>query len=275
MTRTIEARMIVGVPLSPDTFDNCRSHYARERGCKDPRNGKVGGKHLGHDQWAAEGTPILAPCDGTMRYISTAGDYGNWGKFQSHKTKKGIWIAHCRDRLKLDDYRKSQEIGKVGTTGTQSTGPHCHSELHPDALNFNSVENIYPELLAASQPKPKEEDLNEAETRKVAREEFLALLKDGNPITGVARMIVLNPTDPTQGYKLDLWGAIHQIGDVPPLVGPDLKHCACALGLVITRWGPSPQGYVLDSWGACHPVGGAPSLKDKGHWGSGTIAEGD
>lgn len=147
--RTIEALLVPSVPLAPDTYLNCRDHYARQRGCIDPRNGKVGGRHLGHDQWASEGTPILAPCDGTMRYISTAGDYGNYGKFQSSKTKKGLWIAHCRDRLRLGDFSKGQEIGKVGTTGTQSTGPHCHSELHPIWDDFNSVENIYPELKAA------------------------------------------------------------------------------------------------------------------------------
>lgn len=147
--RTLEALLVPSVPLAPDTYGNCRDHYARQRGCVDPRNGRVGGRHLGHDQWAKEGTPILAPCDGTMRYVSSAGDYGNWGKFQSHKTRKGIWIAHCRDRLRLGDFKKGQEIGKVGTTGTQSTGPHCHSELHPIWDDFNSVENIYPELLAA------------------------------------------------------------------------------------------------------------------------------
>lgn len=262
--RTIEAPMIVGVALAPDTYDNCRSHYARKRGCRDPRNGKVGGKHLGHDQWAPEGKPILAPCDGTMRYISTAGDYGNFGKFQSHKTKKGIWIAHCRDRLKPGDYRKGQEMGKVGSTGTQSTGPHCHSELHPDALNFNSVENIYPELLAAS--KPEEEDLNEAETRKIAREEFEALLKNGNPTTGVVRDMVLNPSNPTQGYVLDFWGGIHSVGGAPRAQGgPNLSWAANAKELVITEWS-TPKGYVVDSWGGAHPFGGAPHLSDGPYW---------
>lgn len=149
MVVTIETFLVPGVALPPEDYDRCRNHYARERGCRDPRNGQVGGKHLSQDIWALEGTPIVAPCDGNMRYISTAGDYGNWGKFQSHRTGKGIWIAHCRDRLKTGEFKRGQEIGKVGTTGTQSTGPHCHAELHPVWNDFNSVERIWPELQAA------------------------------------------------------------------------------------------------------------------------------
>lgn len=151
MTRTIDLFPLppeFGAGLEED-FDRCRTHYARARGCRDPRNGQVGGKHYGQDIWAPEGTPIYAPCDGTMRYISSAGDYGNWGKFQSAKTEKGIWFAHCRDRLKIGDYAEGEIIGRVGSTGTQSTGPHSHEELHPIWDDFNSVERIYPELIAA------------------------------------------------------------------------------------------------------------------------------
>jgi len=77
---------------------------------------------------------------------------------------------------------------------------------------------------------------------------------------GFAVDVVLNPTNPAQGYELDRFGAIHPIGGAPRATGgPSWAGSDVARRIVVTAWA-TPKGYVLDLLGAMHPFVGAPAL---------------
>jgi len=61
-------------------------------------------------------------------------------------------------------------------------------------------------------------------------------------------------------YLLTGDGAIHSVGDAPPLAAPMFDTDA-AIDLEILPW-MEPAGYVLDRFGGVHPVGGAPFRGD-------------
>lgn len=88
--------------------------------------------------------------------------------------------------------------------------------------------------------------------------------------TPVVRRLVINPSNPAQGYTLDASGGIHAFGgakQVPPGSGAyyDQAHGA-AMDLVIVDW-DEPSGYTLDCKGVVHPFGpGLTKPADAAYW---------
>lgn len=115
----------------------------------DPRSG--GRSHQGNDLFAAEGTPLLAVDDGTVRY--TTDPLG--GNVIYLKALDGVtyYYAHL-SRFEGGDrsVRAGELIGYLGKTGNAATTePHLHFEVHPPG----TVTNPYQLLkLAAIQQKP-------------------------------------------------------------------------------------------------------------------------
>jgi murein DD-endopeptidase MepM/ murein hydrolase activator NlpD len=94
------------------------------------RSKKRGGDHVhqGNDIYAAEGTPIVAPFDGTA--VDVTNDLGGnavnvYGEFGY------VYNAHLSEFGQLGPVEKGDVIGYVGATGNAG-GPHDHFEWHPD-----------------------------------------------------------------------------------------------------------------------------------------------
>ncbi len=88
--------------------------------------------HHGHDLAAAEGTPVRAAADGTVRFAGRRGSYGNV-VIVAHSDGTETRYAHCRDLdVKAGDVvTAGQSIASVGNTG-RSTGAHLHYEVRRD-----------------------------------------------------------------------------------------------------------------------------------------------
>lgn len=86
--------------------------------------------HSGVDIAANAGTPVLAPADGTVAYVSFA-ETNDWSKVFGNSVilDHGDCLtlyAHLRDHPTVSDVVKAGDvIGLVGSTG-QSSGPHLH-----------------------------------------------------------------------------------------------------------------------------------------------------
>lgn len=88
---------------------------------------------------------------------------------------------------------------------------------------------------------------------------------------GMAVDVIFNPSDPTSGYTLDRWGAVHNFGNAPAVFasaywpGQDV-----ARRVVVVDWAKA-SGYVMDLDGGLHPFGGAPRVKGNPYWKGGVI----
>ncbi|HJS26635.1 MAG TPA: peptidoglycan DD-metalloendopeptidase family protein [Actinomycetota bacterium] len=94
------------------------------------RSKQRGGDHVhqGNDIYAATGTPIVAPFDGTA--VDSTNDLGGiavsvYGEFGY------VYNAHLSLLGELGLVEKGDVIGYVGATGNAG-GPHDHFEWHPD-----------------------------------------------------------------------------------------------------------------------------------------------
>ena len=100
----------------------------------EARPGPIPALHPGIDIVAAMGTPLRAPVDGVLTYdltdptgygldgIVTAPDHTFYRMAHMSATVKGLATGSA--------VAQGQVIGFVGSTGN-STGPHCHFEVHP------------------------------------------------------------------------------------------------------------------------------------------------
>jgi murein DD-endopeptidase MepM/ murein hydrolase activator NlpD len=101
---------------------------------------KVRRFHKGIDFTADQGTAIQATGDGTI----VKADYDNgYGKCVviSHGYGYQTLYGHMSriDVKEGDKVKKGQRIGLIGSTG-QSTGPHCHYEVHLNGNVINPVQ---------------------------------------------------------------------------------------------------------------------------------------
>ena len=85
--------------------------------------------HLGLDLAAAEGTPVYAAADGTVRWSGLGQSYGNYLRIL-HEGGDETLYAHMQYLFVHPGQRvtQGQVIGTVGQTG-DVTGPHLHFEL--------------------------------------------------------------------------------------------------------------------------------------------------
>jgi len=89
--------------------------------------------HTGLDFAAAEGTPLVAVAQGTITETAYDGAYGNKTVLTLEDGTE-IWYCHQSSQAVSvgDVVAPGETIGAVGSTGN-TTGPHLHLEVHPDA----------------------------------------------------------------------------------------------------------------------------------------------
>lgn len=103
-----------------------------------PASGKItsgfgarwGRNHNGIDIGAPTGTPVYASDDGVVTCSEYKNSFGNLVKID-HQNGYETYYAHNSELLVKpgDVVKKGDLIAKVGSTGN-STGPHCHFEIH-------------------------------------------------------------------------------------------------------------------------------------------------
>lgn len=98
--------------------------------------------HKGLDIAARMGTPIYAPCKGTVVFSGVENGYGNTVVMQ-HGAGLTTRYAHMqRSAVKEGDVlRQGEIIGYVGNTG-RSSGPHLHYEVKLNGVNVNPMRYI-------------------------------------------------------------------------------------------------------------------------------------
>lgn len=104
------------------------------------RDSPVNGKnefHLALDIGAAEGTEIGAFAAGTVEYIGTSDEFGNYLKIR-HENNVSSFYAHCSKLLvhKGDEVACGQAVALVGHTGN-ATGSHLHLTIEKDDIRLD------------------------------------------------------------------------------------------------------------------------------------------
>ena len=90
--------------------------------------------HQGVDLFAASGTPLRAPFDGTLKY--TDGAVGGLAAYVTQSDGTFAYMAHMSavapGKANGQAVRQGELVGYVGDSGDAKGGaPHCHFELHP------------------------------------------------------------------------------------------------------------------------------------------------
>jgi hypothetical protein len=110
----------------------------------------VAGSHLGNDIFAARGTPVVAPVDGTISYSFTDSTGGNvvyvvddcgWWYYHAHldSVASGLYIGQR--------VAAGTQIGALGNTGSAAgTSPHLHFSIYPGS--YSQAVNPFPYLSA-------------------------------------------------------------------------------------------------------------------------------
>lgn len=93
--------------------------------------------HLALDIGAEEGTEIGAFAAGTVEYIGTSDEFGNYLKI-NHENNVSTFYAHCSKLLvhKGDKVDCGQTVALVGQTGNV-TGPHLHLTIEKDNIRLD------------------------------------------------------------------------------------------------------------------------------------------
>jgi len=102
----------------------------------DPENG-----HLGIDYLVKNGSPVLAPADGTIIFSDYTTENGNTLIIQ-HKNNYLTIFKHCSALLKTARTNVSQGevVALSGNTGTNTSGSHLHFEIWKNAKPINPKE---------------------------------------------------------------------------------------------------------------------------------------
>jgi len=97
-------------------------------GIRNPTVATVPKYHTGIDIARVTGTVIIASMEGTVKLVSSEGDYGNHVKITNGEIS--TLYAHCsKIYVKQGEYIfQGQQIAEVGATGNV-TGPHLHFEI--------------------------------------------------------------------------------------------------------------------------------------------------
>ncbi len=92
--------------------------------------------HKGLDMFAASGTPVRAPFDGTLRLSN--GAVGGLAAYVTMSDGTGTYVylahmsAYASDKSSGQQVRQGDVVGFVGDTGNARGGaPHVHLQLHP------------------------------------------------------------------------------------------------------------------------------------------------
>lgn len=104
------------------------------------RDSPINGKnefHLALDIGAEEGSEIGAFAAGTVEYIGTSDEFGNYLKI-NHENNVSSFYAHCSKLLvhKGDQVACGQTVALVGHTGN-ATGSHLHLTIEKDNIRLD------------------------------------------------------------------------------------------------------------------------------------------
>jgi len=104
------------------------------------RDSPINGKnefHLALDIGAEEGAEIGAFAAGTVEYIGTSDEFGNYLKIR-HENNVSSFYAHCSKLLvhKGDEVSCGQTVALVGHTGN-ATGSHLHLTIEKDNIRLD------------------------------------------------------------------------------------------------------------------------------------------
>jgi len=146
MDRIIKEKKIIGAALKAWTEAHdisftfelpVQGRFSSPFGLRRYFNGQARRPHSGLDIAAPEGTPILAPAEGT---IINTGDYFFNGNTVFIDHGQGLITMYCHlNRISVkagDTVKRGDSIGEVGMTG-RVTGPHLHWSV---SLNNARVE---------------------------------------------------------------------------------------------------------------------------------------
>ncbi|MCH8485373.1 MAG: M23 family metallopeptidase [Candidatus Cyclonatronum sp.] len=99
--------------------------------------------HTGIDIAAAEGTVIRTFADGVILFSAFTVQYGNVIIIQHTNGFASIY-KHCKSlaRQKGDFVKRGDIIGRVGSSGLLTTGPHLHFELWRNGVALNPSESF-------------------------------------------------------------------------------------------------------------------------------------
>lgn len=114
------------------------------------------GKHLGTDYATAVGTPVYAPCPGTITSTAWSSSVGHTIELREDGSGRIHRLLHLNgDVVAVGQHVvEGQHIGYSGQTGTNITGPHLHWDVRAAGTTWNSsFTNYYdPEALVSSVP---------------------------------------------------------------------------------------------------------------------------
>jgi murein DD-endopeptidase MepM/ murein hydrolase activator NlpD len=121
------------LPLRPGTFVLSQRFGVR--------NGRDANGHPGIDLAAPLETPIYAASEGDVLYSGPAQGFGNWVVLQHPGGVQTVY-GHMRFQDLLvpagAHVKTGQNIARVGSEG-ESTGPHCHFEVHLDNQRVDPI----------------------------------------------------------------------------------------------------------------------------------------
>ena len=94
--------------------------------------GRSGHSHEGQDLAAAEGTPVVAPLNGTVAFVDFQKGGAGWYVVINADDGRSLFFAHLQTGTISvtagSPVRAGSQIANVGTTGSR-TGPHLHFEI--------------------------------------------------------------------------------------------------------------------------------------------------
>ena len=116
--------------------------------------GRAGHIHQGHDVPASEGTPVVAPVAGTVRYTEYQPGGAGYYVVLDGTDGRSYFFAHCQKDsfavLAGSAATVGQQLCNVGQTGS-ATGPHLHFEIWLGGWRVNPASHPIdplPDLLA-------------------------------------------------------------------------------------------------------------------------------
>jgi murein DD-endopeptidase MepM/ murein hydrolase activator NlpD len=100
--------------------------------------------HIGSDYRLPVGTPIYAPCDGTVLKVVFNAARGNTAIFDfTHKGQNwGLELCHLRELPQTGSFKEGQQIAVSGNTGSATSGPHLHMVLHRDCRVTKNYQDL-------------------------------------------------------------------------------------------------------------------------------------
>ncbi len=102
--------------------------------------------HYGIDFTAPQGTPIYATGDGTVELAGVGTGTGNRVMINHGYGYETVYMHMVRIKTHVGArVKRGEVIGWVGSTG-ESTGPHCHYEVHVDGVPVDPVYFFYNDL---------------------------------------------------------------------------------------------------------------------------------